>query len=51
MAVEQREGTGRAAAAAAGTGNGGDGGGVYKKTNQLNVNSQLKSGKAKRTSV
>lgn len=33
MAVEQREGTGRAAAAAAGTGNGGDRGGVYKKTN------------------
>lgn len=33
MAVEQREGTVRAAAAAAGTGNGGDGGGVYKKTN------------------
>lgn len=33
MAVEHREGTGRAAAAAAGTGNGGDRDGVYKRTN------------------
>ena len=47
MAMEHREGTARAAVAAAGTGNGGGRGGVYKETNYLNINSQLKSWKAK----